>query len=73
DLLTGDSRADEARAINAELDALARENPGVKVVEWNAAIAEHGGVSAVMYDTVHLSEKGQSLLAETYQEALSNC
>lgn len=73
DLLTGDSRADEARAINVELDALARENPGVKVLEWNAAIAEHGGVGAVMYDTVHLSEQGQSLLAETYQQALRNC
>ena len=73
DVASGASRQAEAKAINDALTSLASKHDGVTVIPWNRDIAEHGGAGAITYDTVHLSEKGLVVLADTYKSALASC
>ena len=72
DKASGASRAAEAKALNAKITELA-DQKDVRVIEWNRTIADHGGVGAVTFDTVHLSDRGIVLMADAYRTALEDC
>ena len=71
-----DHRADAA-AFNDGLRALAEADPRLTVIEWDDALAaeEAAGVERtdLLYDTVHLTDRGEQLLAGLYADALQAC
>lgn len=69
----GTQRVDAVRAINDQLRQIASKNDAVRVIEWNRIEAENGGAAQLTYDTVHLSQKGRIVLADTYLKAAESC
>lgn len=71
-----DHRAD-AGEFNDGLRALAAADPRVTVIEWDDALAAEEAAGAdrtdLLVDTVHLTDRGERLLADAYAVALEAC
>lgn len=71
--VSGTSFTDGARALNARIEQIADAHDNASVVDWNAAIDDHGGNDELTSDTFHPSAAGRAVLADAYRDAVDRC
>ena len=74
----GASRAEAAKAFNAELEKYAERTEGVSVIDWNGVASsklngDDPPTSELTYDTIHPTAEGFAELNDLYSSALGSC